>query len=134
MISPMTITIPVVTSTFAGHAPHRVIGHNFIEHRIGDLITDLVRMAFCHGFGCKKVSCHQKISFHFSFLVLFGQNKEMPEKSEHLKKSLISGIFRRIWHLLLKESGCRASQSLFPPPLWIRWNIQFCKGYYSEQG
>ena len=46
-----------VTAT-TGVVGLRVLRNNFIEHGVGNLVAELVRMPFRHGFGCKKMSCH----------------------------------------------------------------------------
>ena len=39
----------------AGNPPHRVLGHDCIQDRIGDLVGDLIRVAFGHRLGSKKM-------------------------------------------------------------------------------
>jgi len=54
--SPATMATPVFTSVSAGDAPRAfVLGDDRVQHRIGNLVSDLVRMAFGHGFGREKI-------------------------------------------------------------------------------
>ncbi len=50
---------------FAGHAGMLVLGDDGVEHRIGDLVGDLVRMPFGHGLGGKnRVFAHLSVSYY----------------------------------------------------------------------
>jgi len=44
---------------FAGHARALVLREDRVEHGVGNLVGDLVRMAFGHGFGGKQVIAHR---------------------------------------------------------------------------
>ena len=50
----------------AGHAGVGVVGQNFVQNGIGDLVADLVGMSFGDGLRSKQVSCHL-----FCLLVFF---------------------------------------------------------------
>ena len=51
VISPATTATPVLTSVFAGDARLRIAREEGVQHRVRDLVGDLVRMPFGDGLG-----------------------------------------------------------------------------------
>ena len=92
-----------------------VLFENGVEHRVGDLVADLVGVAFGDAFGCEEIVCHgvllkEKIS-----------PRLWPGCSRAYGgaiKILSFDFRRRIWHLMLTHrlSGFTGP---FPPPLLI---------------
>src|SRR6185312_13838265 len=50
---------PGLDHGFAGHVRGRVLGDDGVQHRVRDLVGDLVRMAFGHGLGGEQVVRHR---------------------------------------------------------------------------
>ena len=55
MISPETTTRPVLTSVSQATRPERVVAQHRVEHAVGDLVGDLVRVALGHRLGGEQV-------------------------------------------------------------------------------
>ena len=54
----MTITRPVVVDGLAGHPAIGVLGQDGVQHRVGDLVADLVGVPFGDGFRGENTVCH----------------------------------------------------------------------------
>ena len=57
VISPATIGNAGLDEGFAGHAGAGIAREQRVQHRVGNLVRDLVRMAFGDRFGRKEVTC-----------------------------------------------------------------------------
>ena len=95
-------------AAFAGHMGLRVLFQYGVQHRVGDLVADLVRMSLSHRFGSEKVS-------HSCFLRLIYSTTKA-----RLKSGLQISSSRLIFRLTPQELaprrpapiGCRASLGL----------------------
>ena len=89
----------------AGHTAHGILLQNGVQHRVGDLVADLIGMSFRNGLGCKQIVAH-----HFFFLS-FSEAKEMLHRQDGAWVSRSSLIFRFTAGFgTLLTAGCRASQ------------------------
>ena len=104
----------------AGHAAHGVLFQDGVQHGVGDLVADLVGMAFGHGFRSKQiVSCHN--AFSLSPLQEHKRKSRAFRQRNARKISFpcsSSVALRRNWHLVI--TGCRGFIGPVPPPLLIR--------------
>ena len=102
----------------AGHAAIGVLLEDRVQHRVADLVADLVGMPFGNGLRGKQMSCHDFFSFHLAD----GHRKKRSAEPTERCASLLILIFRfvrRIWHL--EKTGCRGFIGPVPPPLLIRY-------------
>ena len=68
---------------FASHMCGRVFCHDVVENCIGNLVANLVRVAFGHGFRCKKMFVVHVCSFT---LFTHSPHKEFSEKKNRSKR------------------------------------------------
>ena len=56
VISPAMMTRPVAVKSFAGDAAGGIVSEAGVEDGVGNLVGDLIGMAFRHGFGSEQIT------------------------------------------------------------------------------
>ena len=107
-------------AAFTGDARLGVLRQNSVEHAVGDLIADLVRMPLGHGFGGKDSFLHLEVPS--SLIFLYASNLLDTKKRPAVDRAQGFCPHLSIKSLELAPCKCRLSGFIgpVPPPLSIR--------------